>query len=175
MVEIQDHRLELIKILQGAYSGEMAAAFAYSGHWRAIRDPDEKASIKKIEEEEWHHRRTVGQFLSELGSAPKQWREVVFGSIGRVLSIGCYMAGWYLPMYFAGRLEAANVREYEDAALHARALGLSECENSLIAMSLTEKEHENYFAGVVANRPLTPMMKSIFGWGPSTPELEKHD
>ena len=126
------------------------------------------------DEEEWHHRRAVGQFLNELGSAPKAWREIVFGTIGRVLSFGCYLSGWYMPMYFAGRLEAANVREYEEAAFHARALGLSACESALLAMSVTEKEHENYFAGVVVNKRLTPLMKSIFGWGPMQNEVEKH-
>ena len=36
-------------LLQLAYSGEKAAALAYRGHARSVRDPGQKSAIAKIE------------------------------------------------------------------------------------------------------------------------------
>jgi len=64
----EDHnRARLIAILQLAYSGELAAAHAYRGHWRSVSDEDERQSIKSIEEDEWRHRALVGEMLTALG------------------------------------------------------------------------------------------------------------
>ncbi len=43
---------KLVKLLQLAYSAEKAAAFAYVGHARSVRNPDEKVAIKQIEMDE---------------------------------------------------------------------------------------------------------------------------
>ena len=43
----------LVKLLQRAYSGEKAAAFAYIGHACSLRDPGAKAAVKQIEVDEW--------------------------------------------------------------------------------------------------------------------------
>ena len=50
-------RARLVAILQLAYSGELAAGYAYRGHARAVSDSDQRERIRKIEDEEWHHRR----------------------------------------------------------------------------------------------------------------------
>ena len=55
----------LIRILQNAHAGEVAAAYAYRGHWKSLRESPEKARIKEIEAEEWDHRRRVGEWLGE--------------------------------------------------------------------------------------------------------------
>jgi hypothetical protein len=68
-------------------------------------------------------------------------------------------------MYFAGRLESGNVLEYEEAAGHAARLGLNEFEADLLVMSRVEKEHEDFFLGVIAGHRLLPLMNSIFKWG----------
>ncbi|MDP9107363.1 MAG: hypothetical protein M3N49_15720, partial [Candidatus Eremiobacteraeota bacterium] len=47
----------------------------------------------------------------------------------------CHLGSWILPMYFAGRLEHANIREYEDGAEYAHALGLPDFERALLAMA----------------------------------------
>ncbi len=52
-------RKNLIRILQNAYSGEIAAAYAYRGHWKSLKDSPERTEIKKIEAEEWDHRRRL--------------------------------------------------------------------------------------------------------------------
>ena len=61
--DLLNPRAQLIATLQMAYSGELAAGFAYRGHWHSVRDPEERRRIKQIEDEEWHHRKLVGEML----------------------------------------------------------------------------------------------------------------
>ena len=158
-------RRDLIRILQGAFSGELAAGLAYRGHWKSVSSADERAAIQKIEREEAVHRKRVGEMLASLGSAPRKLREMKMWMIGRAIGLSCHVLGRFLPMYFAGRLESDNVVEYEDAASHAHALGLSQFESDLLVMARVEKEHELFFLGVVARHRLLPLMKVIFKWG----------
>lgn len=164
----QGHRRHLIQILQGAYSGELAAGFAYRGHWRSVKNPHERAAIQKIEREEWIHRTRVGEMLASLGGAPQKLREAKLWVIGRTIGLACHMIGWFLPMYFAGRLESGNVVEYEAAASHAAALGLKEFETDLLEMAGVEKEHELFFSSVIVGHRLLPVISSVFGWGKAT-------
>jgi rubrerythrin len=136
---------KLINILQLAYSGELAAAYAYRGHWHSVSDADERARIEQIENEEWHHRRLVGEMLEELGAQPDQHREKRALMIGRTLGFLCHLTGWLAPMYGAGRLESRNIREYETAARYARDCGRDEFTDCLLTMAEVEWEHENYF------------------------------
>lgn len=159
------HRRELIRILQGAYSGELAAGLAYRGHWKSVSSADERIAIQKIEREEAVHRQRVGEMLAGLGSAPRKLREARMWVIGRTIGLSCHALGRFLPMYFAGRLESGNVVEYEDAAAHASALGLSEFEADLLVMARVEKEHELFFLSMVAGHRLLPLMQGIFKWG----------
>jgi rubrerythrin len=157
-------REKLIRILQNAYSGEIAAAYAYRGHWKSLKDSPEKTRIREIEEEEWDHRRRVGEWLEALGAAPRSARERVFWTVGRVLGFTCHVSGWFMPMYFAGRLESQNSDEYEEAAEHAKELGMHECVEDLLDMARVEVEHEVFFRGVVASHWLLPTMKAFFRW-----------
>jgi len=161
----QNHRQHLIHILQGAYSGELAAGFAYRGHWKSVSDYNERIAIQKIENEEWVHRKRVGEMLTELASAPNKFREAKLWVIGRSIGLACHLLGWFLPMYFAGRLESGNVIEYEVAASHAGELGLQKFEADLLVMAAVEKEHELYFLNVIAGHRLLPFVSGIFGWG----------
>src|SRR5687768_6323745 len=136
---------KLINILQLAYSGELAAAYAYRGHWHSVRDTDERARIEQIENEEWHHRRLVGEMLEKLGAQPDQRRERRALIIGRTLGFLCHLSGWLAPMYGAGRLESRNIREYETAARYARDCGRDEFVDCLLTMAEVEWEHEKYF------------------------------
>src|SRR5262245_50372649 len=137
-----DHLQHLIRILQGAYSGELAAGFAYRGHWKSVRKPEERAAIQNIEHEEWVHRKRVGEMLTSLGAAPRKYLEAKLWMIGRTIGLACHFIGWFFPMYFAGRLESGNVIEYEDASAHAAALGLNQFRADLLLMAGVEKEHE---------------------------------
>ncbi|MEP6686357.1 MAG: ferritin-like domain-containing protein [Verrucomicrobiota bacterium] len=157
-------RQNLIRILQNAYSGEIAAAFAYRGHWKSLKESPEKTRIKEIEAEEWDHRRRVGEWLEKLGAKPRAAREKVFWSIGRTLGVTCHVSGWFMPMYFAGRLESQNSAEYEEAAAFAKELEMEECVEDLLDMARVELEHEVFFRETVAGHRLLPVMKRLFGW-----------
>jgi len=149
-----DSRDSLIAVLQLAYSGERAAGYAYRGHWRSVSDPDERARIRQIEDEEWHHRRLVGEMLQKLGAAPSRARELRGLAIGRTLGLLCHVAGWLLPMYGAGRLERKNVGEYETAARHARLSGNENFVDCLLTMAEVEWDHEAYFRSRVERSAL---------------------
>lgn len=157
-------RRSLIRILQNAHAGELAAAFAYRGHWKSLRDSPEKTHIQKIEAEEWHHRENVLRWLESLEAAPNARREKVFWTIGKCLGAACYVSGWFFPMYFAGRLESQNVQEYIDAAEFAKELDMEDCYEDMMEMSRVEGEHEVYFRSVVKDHRLLPLTKKFFRW-----------
>lgn len=140
-----DARSNLVSLLQLAFSGEKAAAYAYRGHWKSVRKAEERERIATIEQEEWHHRRLVGEILAKLGSGPDPRRERRAGLIGRTLGVLCHLSGWLLPMYGAGKLESRNIREYEGAARFAQECGHREFIDCLLTMAEVEWEHEHYF------------------------------
>ncbi len=141
----QNHLKNLIELLRLAYSAELAAAYAYRGHWHSVADQAERDRILQIENEEWHHRRLVGEMLGKLGTHPSRTREWRAAIVGRVLGSLCHFTGWLAPMYGAGRLESRNIREYETAARYARAAGHDEFVDCLLTMAEVEWEHEEYF------------------------------
>lgn len=149
-----DSRHELIALLQLAYSAELAAAYAYRGHWHSVRSRAERERIEQIENEEWHHRRLVGDLLRRLGAAPSRQRELRARIIGRSLGLLCHVMGRLMPMYGAGRLESRNIGEYETAARHARDAGCDEFVDCLLTMAEVEWEHEYYFRACVLQHPL---------------------
>jgi rubrerythrin len=148
----------LVRLLQLAYSGEMAAAFAYRGHWRSVRDPNERAQIQKIEAEEWHHRNLVGEMLHKLGAQPSAGREARARIVGRTLGALCHVAGWFAPMYGAGAIERRNIVEYEDAAAFAVGSGHTEFLDCLRQMADVERDHERYFRSRLEGHPLTRLL-----------------
>ena len=154
----------MIRILQNAYSGEIAAAFAYRGHWKSLKESAEKTEIRKIEAEEWHHRERVGRWLEILEAKPNRVREKIFWTIGRSLGATCFLSGWFMPMYFAGRLESGNIVEYEEAAGFAKELGMDECAEDLLDMARVEAEHEAFFRQTITGHRLLPAMKKVFRW-----------
>lgn len=138
-------RERLVALLKLAYSGEKAAALAYRGHWKSVRDPFERETIFRIEWEEWAHREEVGRILVGLGERPSVFREFILGLVGGALGPLCHVSGRFLPMYFAWRLEVRNVWEYETAAGHARNCGLDALVPCLLRMAEVEKAHEAFF------------------------------
>ena len=149
-----DSAQNLTRILQLAYSGERAAAYAYRGHWKSVFDREERARIKQIEDEEWHHRKLVGDMLRSLNAHPGSLREIRALIIGRGLGLLCHVMGWLAPMYGAGRLESRNIVEYETAARYARDCGREDFIDCLLTMAEVEWEHENYFRSRVLIHPL---------------------
>lgn len=146
MSRMSDARTSLIHVLRSACSGELAAGYAYRGHWKSLRaSTPERERIRVIEAEEWHHRKLVRDLLAELGSAASAKREVLFWMIGRTIGFLCRIGGWFIPMYGAGRLESTNIKEYEDAARFAEAAGRSDMIDCLLTMAEVEWEHEKFF------------------------------
>lgn len=165
MADQNYHREQLIHVLHMAYSGELAAGLAYAAHWRSVRKAEEKAEIQHIEEQEWEHRAIVGSMLKELAATPQKLREVMMWTIGKTVGTACFLIGWFLPMYFAGRLESANIKEYEHAAFHAEQIGLVEFSQELMRLAAVESEHEQFFLNKVHNHPWLPFIMLIFKWG----------
>ena len=163
---MKDARQKLIRILQNAHAGELAAAYAYRGHWKSLRKNSaaEREGIKKMEAEEWLHRANVARWLEKLDAKPRPLREKVFWTMGKTIGIACYVSGWFFPMYFAGRLESGNVQEYVDAAEFAKELGMLECFDEMMEMSRVEGEHEEFFRAVVAKHRLLPLTRKVFRW-----------
>ncbi|HSB29126.1 MAG TPA: hypothetical protein VLE19_14770 [Pyrinomonadaceae bacterium] len=161
-------REQLVVILQLAYSGERAAGYAYHGHWKSVSDLEERERIKTIEEEEWHHRKLVGEMLTSLKAGPKKLREIRAIIIGRSLALLCHLAIWFVPMYGAGKLESGNIVEYETAARYARDCGRSDLIDCLLTMAEVEWEHERYFREKVKQS----RWLKLFGLWPQPPAKE---
>jgi ferritin-like metal-binding protein YciE len=142
MTKAQD---ALVRLLRQAYSGERAAAYAYQGHARSVRDPRVKAEIRKIEREEWEHRANNLALLQALGATPSRWLEFKMSVIGRSISAFCRVGGWFMPMYGAGKLERSNIGEYTVAAGLAQAAGHADMVPILLTMAEVEWDHEQYF------------------------------
>jgi len=156
---------ELIHVLQSACSGELAAGYAYRGHWKSVPPGAIREQIQKIEEEEWHHRTTVQALLARLGSGPSKPREALFWLIGKTIGLLCRVGGRFIPMYGAGRLESTNIAEYERAAALARDAGYVDMIDCLLTMAEVEWEHERFFREQVADH----WMLRIFSVWPSPP------
>jgi len=145
MMADESNSESLVALLQLAYSGELAAAYAYRGHWHSVDDEDERQQIQTIENEEWHHRKLIGEMLRSLNSSPSRYRELRATIIGYALALFCHLGGWLAPMFGAGKLESGNIREYETAARRAESCGRYDLVDCLLTMAEVEWEHERYF------------------------------
>jgi rubrerythrin len=161
---ILEHKA-LVDLLKKAYSAEKAAAFAYQGHAGSVKNEDEKKAIRQIEVDEWNHRAEVLQIMQHYGIAVSKRYEFRFHVIGKVISASCYVIGWFMPFYFAGRLESGNVCEYFRMMQYFHELGIVEHNQVLYEMGIKEKEHEIYFLDKIKNKKLLPFFEKLFFWG----------
>lgn len=157
----------LVDLLQKAYSAEKAAAFAYQGHAGSVKNPDEKLAIRQIEIDEWNHRKEVLAIMMKHGVPVSKFYEFRFYVIGKVISFSCYVIGWFMPYYFAGRLESGNVCEYFRMMQYFHALNILDHNQVLYEMGMKEKEHEIYFLGKIKNKRMLPFFEKLFAWGSS--------
>lgn len=156
---------QLVRLLQLAYSAEKAAAFAYIGHAGSVKDPEQKGAIRQIELDEWQHRATVLTIMQQYGVRPSRYFEIKYHVLGKLLSAGCYLIGWFMPYYFAGRLESGNVCEYFVMMHYFHELNITAHDEALYEMGLKEKEHEVYFQQALVGNRLLPWFEKIFDWG----------
>lgn len=155
----------LVDLLKKAYSAEKAAAYAYFGHAASVKRTKEKAAIHQIETDEWNHRKEVLQLMHYYDIPISKWYELRFGFIGKIISFSCHIIGWFMPFYFAGRLESGNVCEYFRMKQYFNSLGIHAHDELLYEMGMKEKEHEVYFLKGIQNNPLLPFFERFFAWG----------
>lgn len=155
----------LVDLLKKAYSGEKAAAFAYQGHAAAVKNPDEKKAIRQIEIDEWNHRAEVLEIMKHYDVSISKFYEFKFHVIGKIISFSCHVIGWFMPFYFAGRLESGNVCEYFRMKQFFNSLGIKDHDVVLYEMGIKEKEHEVYFLEQIKDNKLLPFFEKLFFWG----------
>ena len=155
----------LIASLQKAYSAEKAASYAYQGHAGSLKKQAEKIAVKQIEEDEWNHRREVLVMMTYYGIPVSRWNEIKFAVIGKCISASCYLIGWFMPFFFAGKLESGNVCEYFKMKQYFNSLGIRQWDAILYEMGMKEKEHEVYFLNKVKESKVLPYFERVFNWG----------
>jgi hypothetical protein len=156
--------VQLIRLLQQAYSAERAAAFAYQGHASSVKSPTEKVAIRQIEMDEWHHRDSVKRIMALYGIPVSRFYEIRFYVVGKIISYSCHVIGRFMPFYFAGRLESGNVCEYFVMKQYFNELGIHDHDDVLYEMGMKEKEHEVYFSECVRDSQLLPFFEKLFRW-----------
>ncbi len=161
-----DATRDLIRLLRAAYSGELAAANAYAGHWRSVRERAQRTAIRRIQDEEHEHRARVGEMIAELGGTPGWLRDRVMAVVGWMIAAACFVGGWYVPMYGAGLIERRNIAEYEDAAQLAFRAGREDLADELLGMAEAEWDHEAYFRGLCEGHWLRRVLRV---WRPPPP------
>lgn len=155
----------LIDSLRRAYSAEKAAALAYIGHAASLRDPAERAAVRRIEADEWDHRRHVGAIMRTYGITASRWYEFKYHVIGRLIGASCHVIGRFMPYFFAGKLESGNVCEYFVMIHRFHALGITAHDPILHEMGVREKEHEVHFLAVLRDARWLPLFERVFAWG----------
>jgi hypothetical protein len=155
----------LVELLQRAYSAERAASFAYIGHAGSLRDPVAKAAVKQIEIDEWDHRRHVLAIMQRYDIPVSRAYEIRYYLIGKLIAGSCYVIGWFMPYFFAGKLESGNVCEYFVMTHYFHSLGIKDHDAILYEMGMKEKEHEVYFLDQIKHSRLLPFFERVFSWG----------
>ena len=155
-------------LLQKAYSGERAAALAYVGHAASLRNPEARAAVKQIEDDEWNHRRNLKVILDQYEIPVSKNYEIRFFCIGHIISLSCHVIGWFMPYFFAGKLESGNVCEYFVMLRQFHSLGIHSHDEVLYEMGIKEKEHEVYFLKQIQHSRLLPWFETVFHWGPGS-------
>jgi len=155
----------LTDLLQRAYSAEKAAAFAYQGHAGSVKSSEEKKAIRQIELDEWNHRQEVLEIMKQYDVPVSKKYELWFHIIGKLISGSCYVIGWFMPFYFAGRLESGNVCEYFRMKQYFNSIGITQHDLILYEMGIKEKEHEIYFLDQIKTNKLLPLFQKLFSWG----------
>ena len=156
---------KLIRSLQTAYSAEKAASLAYIGHAKSVKDAEQKKAIKQIELDEWEHRAQVLKIMQEYEIPISKWYEVKYTIIGKLISANCFVIGWFMPFFFAGKLESGNVCEYFVMIHKFHSLGITKHDTILYEMGIKEKEHEVYFLSMIKDKKWLPFFEKIFNWG----------
>ncbi len=156
---------ELKRLLQKAYSAEKAASYAYQGHAASVRNKLDKIAIKQIENDEWYHRKEMLAIMNHYDIPVSRWYEIRFAVIGKLISVSCHVIGWFMPFFFAGKLESGNVCEYFRMKHFFNDLNIHDWDIILYEMGMKEKEHEIYFRDKIKDSKALPYFEILFKWG----------
>lgn len=141
--------------LQFAHAAELAAYYAYEGHWKSIPDHFSdlhvKIQIKKIALDELRHVFTLAIMLEMVGSKPSKVKDFIGLCVGKTIGLACHIFGWNLPMKIAALMEKIGTASYYDLAEDAAKAGYHDMCMELIDMAINEEEHEKYFNEVRNN------------------------
>jgi hypothetical protein len=155
----------LVELLQRAYSAEKAAALAYIGHAGSLKNSAARSAVRQIEADEWAHRRHVLTIMRQYDISVSRWYELKYFLIGKLIGGSCHVIGWFMPYFFAGKLESGNVCEYFVMMHRFHSLGITEHDAILYEMGMKEKEHEVYFLEHIKESRLLPLFEKLFSWG----------
>ena len=156
---------QLVELIRKAYSAERAASFAYIGHAGSLANATERTTVEQIEDDEWEHRRNLHALMEQYGISPSRYYEAKYFLIGKLIGFSCYFIGWFMPYFFAGRLESGNVCEYFVMMQYFNSLGITEHDELLYEMGIKEKEHEVIFLEMIKDAPWLPFFERLFSWG----------
>jgi rubrerythrin len=136
---------KLVRLLRQAHAVETGAYNAYEGHWRSLKNKEEREKVESIQKEEWFHRQTVGWMLIGLKSEPSEFLETILYLIGKTISLACYVMGYRAAMWGAKIMEVMGKNIYKNLAQVARDEGYPALAVELDFMQKGEEEHEKYF------------------------------
>lgn len=147
--------------LKVAYSTELGASTAYRGHAAATADPDVAAQIRQILDDELHHRKTLGDLLTEFDAVPYTFLEWLFWCVGNVISVGCHLWGEWASAFGAAQFEFGGAGDYVRAAKAARAVGREDLAVLLDEFQAQETAHRAFFLALARSR--FPGVKRVAG------------
>lgn len=143
---------KLIKMLQNARAGEIGVYFAYDGHYKSLKDPVHRRQLISIKQDELRHIQSINLMLEIVGARPDDLKDKIFFIIGKFLGFMCHFTGFFMPMKVAKFIEQIGVNSYEEIALEASDMGFKAMPMKLLKMAETEKDHADYFDGVLSLR-----------------------
>lgn len=137
--------MKLVKALQDAHAGELAAYYAYQGHWESLKDPSERAALQEIQQDELEHIIFLSHYLEKMGFKTSRVKDFTWTCIGKTIGALCHVTGWYLPMRIAGLMERIGTKSYIEISAIAKAEGHEILAKKLLDMAEVEKRHEEFF------------------------------
>ena len=152
---------KLVDLLQRAYSAEKAAVLLI----RVIRVQLKILYIRswsdKLEIDEWNHRQRGAHYYAAVwGFCFSKYYEFRFQCDRKIDFIFCYVIGWFMPYYFAGRLESENV-----CSIFVWCIIFMNLESShdkiLYEMGMKEKNTQIYFLQNIQSTNCYQSLKSI--------------
>lgn len=150
---------KLISLLQNAHAAELAAYNAYEGHWKSTTNVDDRLHIKFIQREEEDHIFMLEYMLDRIGAKPNHFKDLIFITMGKIISIMCYISGRWAVMYGAGIMERIGATSYCEIAKIADEFGQKDFVETLCMMGYTEETHGEYFMAKAMERN---EMKKLF-------------